>query len=488
MAINIDALNRQINEVVQGIEHGDFDNPRYIPDAYTYGHLIAMFYAAHMMDGGKDLYENLYTFATTYALNTVRKKTSEGKLKVAFLTMSAAMWQAESVYRLLEKDDAFETYIVVAPGIGAGEAIKISFRETYEYFRTRGYDVRAGYSRENNRVYGWEDLGGLPDIIFHMTPYYNSMPSVLAVDRVPLKVLNVYIPYGMDTVENRDYSFMKTVSYNSAFMNLVWRIYTDSVTNVEGFRREQLLRGRNAVYSGFPKMDYFYTSKDDNKNEKIRKLWKTPKGKNINDIKRVIIAPHHSVSRDHVICFSTFPSNMYYLLDIAKQFQDQIAFVLKPHPHLRHTAVENKLFPDVDAYNAYLAEWEKLENARVVEESDYLELFSTSDAMIMDCGSFIGEYLYADKPLLFLTRPEQAFSELGEKCMTAHYQVPGDHFEEIRAFLEHTVLEGDDPKAEIRKRVFDEELNYCSMNNTLAADLIYREIKGLTTENTDQQS
>ena len=43
--------------------------------------------------------------------------------------------------------------------------------------------------------------------------------------------------------------------------------------------------------------------------------------------------------------------------------------------------------------------WNALPNAKVVEEESYLDIFATSDGMIMDSASFIGEYLYVNKPL-----------------------------------------------------------------------------------------
>ena len=58
--------------------------------------------------------------------------------------------------------------------------------------------------------------------------------------------------------------------------------------------------------------------------------------------------------------------------------------------------------------------------------------------------------------------------------MDAYYQVRGDDLEGISHFLE-TKLEYDD-KYDFRKQVFNQVLNYYSINGMNAADFIYSDI------------
>lgn len=83
--------------------------------------------------------------------------------------------------------------------------------------------------------------------------------------------------------------------------------------------------------------------------------------------------------------------------------------MFKPHPNLRARVVQAHAFESEEAYDTYLEEWNKLPNACVMQEEDYRSAFATSDGMIMDSCSFIAEYMYVDKPLLFLKRDGQAF-------------------------------------------------------------------------------
>ena len=182
---------------------------------------------------------------------------------------------------------------------------------------------------------------------------------------------------------------------------MMTRVYVDSERNLRGYQEYGLLRGKNIVYSGYTKMDYFYEERVWSEAE-IRKLWKIPDGMESQDMKKVIIAPHHSISEDSVVKFSTFAKNVYFFLYLAKKYCNEVSFVFKPHPNLRLRAVEAKVFESYEAYDAYLEEWNSLPNAKVVQESDYLGLFDTSDGMILDSVSFLAEYIYVHKPLLFL--------------------------------------------------------------------------------------
>ncbi len=167
---------------------------------------------------------------------------------------------------------------------------------------------------------------------------------------------------------------------------------------------------------------------------------------------------------------------MYYLLYIAQKYRNKATFVFKPHPNLRNAVVESGSMKSYDEYEEYLDKWRSLPNANVIEESDYLKLFETSDAMIMDSISFVGEYLYVQKPLLFLTRKEQHFNDLGKVLMEAHYTTDGRDYMNIDMFIQNVVINGDDVKKDIRNEVFYRELDYYGKNGIKASEYIYKDI------------
>ena len=99
-----------------------------------------------------------------------------------------------------------------------------------------------------------------------------------------------------------------------------------------------------------------------------------------------------------------------------------------------------------------------MENTQL-EESSYIDYFLTSDAMIHDCGSFTTEYLFVNKPVMYLTHDDkfaERFNPFGIKAFECHYR--GGNMEEIEKFLSDVVLAGNDPMKEQRDNFFDQYL------------------------------
>ena len=83
---------------------------------------------------------------------------------------------------------------------------------------------------------------------------------------------------------------------------------------------------------------------------------------------------------------------------------------------------------------------------------DYFEYFADSDAMIHDCGSFIGEYLHTEKPCCYmlknLEQVQDGLLPLGQACMENYYKALSEN--DIISFIEEVVIKRNDPLAEAR--------------------------------------
>ncbi len=154
----------------------------------------------------------------------------------------------------------------------------------------------------------------------------------------------------------------------------------------------------------------------------------------------------------------------------------ETSWVVKPHPHLLHSAVENGVFPSIEAFQKYLDAWNNLPNAQIATGGYYQEIFATSDGMIQDSISFIAEYQYVNKPMIFLTREGEKFHNLGEKILKASYLVDGRNFQGIANLIQEIIIKGNDPKVDARKKVFDEQLNYLKYNGMTASEFIFKNI------------
>ena len=202
--------------------------------------------------------------------------------------------------------------------------------------------------------------------------------------------------------------------------------------------------GVNAAVSGYPGTEVFLRG-DYNPAD----VWK----KQECEKKRVIWAPHHTI--DKTLELSTFLLRCDDMLALAQKYKDSIQFVFKPHPLLKFKLQQEW---GVERVNQYYSRWASMENTQL-EETSYVDIFLTSDAMIHDCGSFTTEYLFTHKPVMYLTHDEhfsERFNPFGLEAFQCHYK--GSSVDEIEKFLRDVVLEGDDPKASQRQQFFDNYL------------------------------
>lgn len=464
------------NEVIEGITQGVFAR-EIIPEKYTYEHLFSLFVMRRQLDGGSELYQVFYDWIMGHNEAKIKQKCARGeKITIVFLAISAAEWGAEKIYHMLKQDNRVECYVVVSPLMDRDlESRRDGYYQNVDFFKRNGYEVRGRCNDEFNEVATWQELGGMPDIVIHSTSWFAALPAMYQVINFPLSCLNYYIPYGVYLAENDMGNYMEKIVYNSVFTNMMKRIYADSEKNLLGYQQHGLLHGKNVVYTGYAKLDYFYEKRIWSE-EDIRKLWKIPDGIKCEDMKKVIIAPHHSLSEKAIVKFSTFSKNMWFLFDLARKYRNEISFVLKPHPNLRSKAVEEQVFESYEAYDAYIDEWNSLPNARVVQEDSYLEIFETSDGMILDSVSFLAEYMYVNKPLLFLTGKGQAFNALGKSLLEGIYTVNGEDFAGMEEFLQDVLLDGNDILKEKRTEIFTAELDYMNLKKCSASESVYNDI------------
>ena len=219
------------------------------------------------------------------------------------------------------------------------------------------------------------------------------------------------------------------------------------------------------LYSGYPKMDAFFR-----KDAEFKFDWKMIRP----DAKKIIWAPHHSITNKGPV-LATFQWNYKFLYEFAKN-HPETSWIVKTHPALPLKVVSNKIFPSIAAYEEYLQAWDDLPNAQVYMGAYYQAIFATSDGMIQDCASFVAEYQYVDKPMIYLTRDTQKFNELGAAILNASYLVDGKDLEGIAATIQRVIIDGDDYKASERKEVFDKYLNYPKSNGMLASEFIFKNI------------
>ena len=382
----------------------------------------------------------------------IKNLQKKDKIKVGFIIYTSSMWSCDKLYKMMEKSNKYQPYIIVAKfNDGTEESRNDNYNLTLKYFKEKKYNIIDG--NDIDTVYSM-------DIIFYMNPY-NVLPEDINIPQLPLRILTIYITYSF-MLADREQKFLLPA------YQLTWKFFVDTPYYKEMVKEKCITGDSNVVSCGYVRMDEFYNK------EKIdeSKIWKIPSGSQ-KKVYKIIYAPHHSVF-NKIAGFSTFDQNYKFMLELAKKYQDNTSWIIKPHPLLKGRIVEYGFFEKTEDYDNYLKEWDNLPNAKVITDGTYFDIFKSSDCMILDSVSFLAEYQYVHKPLLFLTRESQHFNEFGEELKKILYCCPGDDFNKIEEFLENVVIKENDIMKSNRDVFFEKNLDYYNLNNgQLATEYIF---------------
>ena len=397
----------------------------------------------------KDEYNALMEKVFAASAQMIRRK---DKIKIGFVLYEASQWSGDELYNLFIEDKRFETTIFFCKRVtnGNNDLFEKDFSDGVERFKSHGLKVVPIRGRRAN----------VPnqDVIICLTPYFSRLPSVFKPANISLKTLVAHTPYSL-SISIRVKGF-----YNRSIFHVAWKIFHSSVAGLKTYAKYNTVGMPRGVFSGYPRMDIFFKQNADFKFD-----WKMIRP----DAKKIIWAPHWSINS--VTRYATFQWNYKFMYEFAKA-HPETSWVVKPHPGLYFTAVQEKVFPSLEAFEAYLQAWNDLPNAQVYTGGYYQAIFATSDGMIHDSGSFIAEYQYVDKPMIFLTRAGEIFNDLGNAILNVSYCVDGKDHKAIAATLKRVIIDGKDSKSAARKKNFNKHLNYPKYNGMLASEFIYHSI------------
>ena len=369
----------------------------------------------------------------------IRAIRDRGTARVAFIMSSLPMWRFQGLYDLVKQDSRFQLLRAIYPFPTYTEEQKVSsVKQILDYCEERGMPV-INLSSERNPGTTLKE-GFNPDIVFYPQPYndlfLNDLDNQFFSDR-----LICYIPYAMLTAK-------ESWAYKNRLNNIAWRVFFQSSIRKEEAVKVLYNAGRNIRVTGEPLADLFNGAAD-------KDVWK----KQDTLKKRVIWAPHFSITEGGYLHRDSFTWLSETMREIARQYQDRIQFAFKPHPRLKSVLYE---LPDwgKDRTDAYYESWANGSNTQL-ETGNYIDLFKTSDAMVHDCSSFSVEYHFTEKPVLFLSSDLSGvldkLNDFGREAILVHYQ--GQTKEDIVSFLEDIVLSGNDPRVDERRHFKEKYLS-----------------------------
>ena len=359
-------------------------------------------------------------------------------LDVAFILTIPGMWKVDYLFRAMQDDPHYHPYVVICPysvfkGF-SGDEVESTLKKTCEFIGDKGFEYVIPRDEHGN----WQDIKKTlnPDMVFFTTPYKDIPPQYYIYNF--RDILTCYVSYGFSSLN------LFKINYDLMFHNLLGIYFLETELNRKTAEEYARNHGVNVAVSGYPGTEVFLRDDYSPKN-----VWK-PQDK---QKKKVIWAPHHTI--DKTLELSTFLLRCDDMLNLAEKYKDRIQFAFKPHQLLKFKLQQEW---GNEKTNQYYNRWNSMENTQL-EESTYVDLFLTSDAMIHDCGSFTTEYLFTHKPVMYLTHDEkfkERFSPFGLEAFECHYK--GDSVEEIDNFLKSVVLEGEDTMKERRQSFFNKYL------------------------------
>ena len=372
--------------------------------------------------------------------NIIKKKQNNEKIKVAFLVGLSSMFPAKSIMDEMLKDADFDVKLVIIPDFRFGiehcnENLEKSYKEYYEKYKDIILLSSPDITKDNIKI---EDIA---DIVFLPVPYDISHSKYNLLNLIQKGLLPAFINYSF---YNAKYDRNQLIS--SVVFSLYWKIFVDTKLNLEEFKEYSLLKGKNAVLTGYCKMDEFANIK----RTSIRKT--------------IMIAPHHSIDGgfNDIMALSNFPKYADLFLELPKLYPD-IDFIFRPHPAL-FPLLERKKFWGIEKVKNYIEKMKSNKNVIYSDYGNYLQDFINSDGIIQDCGSFLTEYFYTLKPQCYMLKDtsdiENKFISLGKQCLENSYIAYNK--EDIIKFIDNVIIRGNDHKQPQRENFAKTEimLNY----------------------------
>ncbi|MGM9806039.1 MAG: CDP-glycerol glycerophosphotransferase family protein [Candidatus Aphodosoma sp.] len=380
-----------------------------------------------------------------------------GCANVILIASSLPMWRNQGLYELLVQDKRFSVSIIIHPlrqlsAVERQSAVDLLRR----YFDGKGIPYYVCSDDDNEVSAKLESLD--PDILFYPQNYRKLFTDALAWEKFTDRLL-CYNSYALLTVGDN-------WNYNADYNNIAWRYYHATELHLATARRLTYNKGRNVCVAGEPHADLFFAKSDVDPWKKIGD------GKTR---KRIIFAPHFRIETNKMLNRAAFLWLYDYMTDLAERYRDSIQIAFKPHPMLKTTLYNH---PDWggERTDAYYEKWATMENTQL-ETGGFIDLFKTSDAMIHNCGSFTGEYLFTSKPVLFAsgdwTEIYRTADDFGLKCLALHYKA--ENTAEVGTFIRDTVLGNTDSMKEARVRFCKEFLtppNGCTVAENMYNDIV----------------
>ncbi len=388
----------------------------------------------------------------------LKRKCSSGyKLKIGFYVIYDSSWGARPLFEYLLNNNFFDVKLVLCPDTSRGNENQNKLLND-SYIRLKAlYGENNVINSYDNKCRKFKDYIKQFDIISFENPY----------DSMTFKYykINYAIKHNKLTFFN-SYAYQGKLKYDIEVLiksdeySLFWKLFVDNPVTVEQSKEFQKIKGANVVLSGYCKMDKFIINNE-----------------NHNKRKTIMIAPHHTVQTNignlHI---SNFLSYSDFFLELPALYPN-IDFIFRPHPLLYYTLCKKEVWGP-EKTNLYFDRISSFKNVTYSYDGEYFSDFNKSDALIDDCGSFLAEYFYTNKPQCYLLKEDlsnnQEFSDFGKELFNYIYTAYNQ--KDIIYFIDEVVLKDNDYLFNKRKEYANKNI---IINYPNVSSFIYNYIKNI---------
>jgi CDP-glycerol glycerophosphotransferase (TagB/SpsB family) len=296
----------------------------------------------------------------------------EGHKKIVFLVDDLSQWKLDNFLSRILKSDQYKVRII-AESLGA-TGFKPSILELRKFFKEKhGLDVEvvSNYGKFNHIITSRASRD----------EHFLKFKFVLDINKY------YYTPYSFHVDNNPKMQFERL------FHTFCEKIFLPSSAYDLNLKKRY-----NFIESGYPTETFLKKSHSQNK-----------------ELKQIIWAPHHTINpTKNGLNFSTFLKFSEHLTDIKKSKDYTIYF--RPHPYLKKNLISHSEWGQQKTED-YYGIWK---DSGLLSTNNYINIFLESDLLITDSISFLAEWSYMNKPLIFLcNQPKQKmlekFNALGKK-------------------------------------------------------------------------
>lgn len=268
--------------------------------------------------------------------------------------------------------------------------------------------------------------------MFYCSPYAHTGFHFI---RIVLKSLILYAPYSYGTIINQGIGSLGPQTINTIYI-YTWSNFVESELH---FKYNDLKLMKNPVLTGYMTYELI--------NERAKLNFESTK-------KVILYAPHYGVKIDdsevyYRSSYSSFLEFYNIIEDLRHELGNKLIFIFKPHPALKMMLYRHPNWRKTKTDN-YFNSWKT--TFSTLYDNDYITAFNLSDCIIYDSVSFIGEYIYTNKPSLYLNNDINLYQNDAIRSYLMEFHYIGNSKDDIYTFLSDIVIDGNDYKKDIRSK------------------------------------